>query len=281
MSHLSSPLVSIIVAVFNGAKTLQQCIDSVAQQTYINIELIIIDGGSTDGTVDLLKANQENISYWVSEPDKGIYNAWNKGLTQVKGEWICFLGADDFLWDAQVIELISQQLEKIPSSIRVAYGKIMLLDNDAEPLHLVGDSWGKVQERFKQMMCIPHQGVMHRLSLFDCHGKFDESFRIAGDYELLMRELKTADAAFLLNVVVAGMRQGGISSNPKESLVLLHELRRAQSMHGLPLGRFWVFALVKVYIRLILWKVLGEKLTRKLLDVGRRGMGLQPYWTQT
>lgn len=281
MNSKFSPLITIIVAVFNGAKTLQQCIDSVSQQGYKNIELIIIDGGSTDGTVDVLKKNQEKISYWVSEPDSGIYNAWNKGLIQVKGEWICFLGADDFLWDAHVIERISIQLEKIPLSIRVAYGKIMLLNYDAEPLYLVGDPWEKVQERFKQVMCIPHQGVMHRQSLFDCHGKFDESFRIAGDYELLMRELKTGNACFLINVVIAGMRQGGISSNPNESIVLLNELRRTQNIHGLPLGRLWVSALIKAHIRLILWKFLGEKLTRKLLDVGRRCMGLQPYWTQT
>ena len=281
MSHKSTPLISIIVAVFNGAKTLQQCIDSVAQQTYPNKELIIIDGGSTDGTVGLIKANQDKIAYWISEPDGGIYHAWNKALAHAKGEWICFLGADDFLWDAQVIELMSKQLEKLPSSIRVAYGQVMLLNHDAKPLYLVGDPWEKVKDCFKQMMSIPHQGVIHRHSLFDCHGKFDESFRIAGDYELLMRELKTEDASFLLNVVVAGMRQGGISSNPKGSLILLHEIRRAQNMHGLPLGRLWFFALVRVYIRLILWKVLGEKLTRKLLDVGRRCMGLQPYWTQT
>ena len=96
MKNKSLPLITIIIAVFNGAKTLQQCIDSVAQQSYPNKELIIIDGGSKDGTLDLLKANSEKIDYWVSETDNGIYNAWNKGLAQANGDWICFLGADDF-----------------------------------------------------------------------------------------------------------------------------------------------------------------------------------------
>jgi glycosyltransferase involved in cell wall biosynthesis len=130
MNCETAPLISVIVAIYNGKATLQQCIDSVAQQTYVTKELIIIDGGSTDGTVDLLKANSGQISYWISEPDHGIYNAWNKGLAKAKGEWICFLGADDFFWDAQVLERMAAQLIMIPPDIRVAYSQIMLLNND-------------------------------------------------------------------------------------------------------------------------------------------------------
>lgn len=282
MNIKPAPLITIIIAVFNGAKTLQQCIDSVAQQSYPNKELIIIDGGSKDGTVDLLKANSEKINYWVSEPDNGIYNAWNKGLAQANGDWICFLGADDFFWNTQVLEQMSEQLAKLTSDIRVAYGQIMLLNSDSKPLYLVGEPWVKVKESFKHKMSIPHQGVMHRDSLFDLHGKFDESFSIVGDYELLLRELKVGDAAFMPNVIVTGMRQGGISSNPKLSLVILREVRRAQIMHGqiLP-SRIWLLALMRVYIRMFLWMVLGESLTRKALDFGRRIMGLPVYWTKT
>ena len=119
-----SPLITVIVAVFNGAKTLQHCIDSVAHQSYPNKDLIIIDGGSNDGTVDLLKTNYEQIKYWISEPDKGNYNAWNKGLSQAKGDWICFLGADDYFWDAQVLERMAEPLKKFPPDIRVAYSQI-------------------------------------------------------------------------------------------------------------------------------------------------------------
>jgi glycosyltransferase involved in cell wall biosynthesis len=80
MNLKSAPLISIIVAVFNRAKTLQQCNDSVVKQTDPNKELIIVNGRSKDGTVDLLKANRKQISYWIFESDRGIYNAWNKGL---------------------------------------------------------------------------------------------------------------------------------------------------------------------------------------------------------
>ena len=278
----SSPLITVIVAAFNGAKTLQQCIDSNAHQSYPNKELIIIDGGSNDGTVDLLKVNNEQIKYWISEPDKGIYNAWNKGLLQAKGDWICFLGSDDYFWDARVLERVAEQLEKFPLDIRAAYSQIMLLNNDGEALYPIGEPWGKIKDRFKHVMCIPHQGVMHRRSLFGQHGKFDESFRIAGDYELLMRELKTGDAVFIPDLISVGMRQGGISSDPANTLVTMREFRLAQQMHGQRLpSLIWLVAMARVYVRLLLWRILGEGVTRKVLDLYRRMRGLPSYWTKT
>ena len=201
MNDRPAPLISIIVAVFNGKATLQQCIDSVAQQTWPNRELIVIDGGSNDGTVELLNANREKIAYWISEPDRGIFNAWNKGLAQANGEWICFLGADDHLWDARVLERMAAQLERIPPGIRVAYGQIMMLSAEGQQLYAVGAPWQEAGESFKQYMSIPHPAVMHRKSLFERHGKFDESFHIAGDYEFLLRELKTGVAVFIPDIM--------------------------------------------------------------------------------
>lgn len=278
----SPPLITIIIAVFNGAKTLQQCIDSVAKQTYPNKELIIIDGGSKDGTVDLLEANNNQISYWVSEPDRGIYNAWNKGLDKAGGEWVCFLGADDFFLNISVLEKMSEQLVKLPIEIAVAYGQVELLTFEGASLYAVGEAWGKVKKQFKHKMTLPHQGVMHRSRLFEQHGEFDESFRIVGDYEFLLRELKDRDAVFIPDMILTGMRQGGVSSKPEQSLKILYEIRRAQVKHGqfIP-GLTWIMALFRVYIRVLLWRVLGESLTRKLLDLGRRMIGLPAYWTKT
>jgi len=276
------PLISVITATYNAARFLPDTIRSIRAQSYANIEWIVIDGGSTDATLDLLKANDDMIDYWLSETDRGIYNAWNKGLAQAKGEWICFLGADDYFWDAQVLEQMARQLEKLPAGVRVAYGQIMVANANGEGLYLIGEPWQQVKERFKQVMCIPHPGTMHRRSLFEQHGKFDESFRIAGDYELLLRELKTADAFFIAGVTSTAMRQGGISSIPANSLLQLREVRRAHRMHGqyFP-GRFWLMAMMRVYMRLLLWGVFGERLARKALDLGRRMMGLPPFWTRT
>jgi glycosyltransferase involved in cell wall biosynthesis len=278
MSQKPAPLISIIIAVFNGAKTLQQCIDSIALQTYSNKELIIIDGGSNDGTVDILKANRGKISYCISEPDKGIYNAWNKGLAKARGEWICFLGADDYFWDFQVLEQVSEQLEKLPSSINVAYGQVMIVNKHGDSLYLFGEHWQKVKNRFTQLMSIPHVGTMHRRCLFEQHGMFDESFRIAGDYELLLRELESNDAYFIQEGIVAAMRLGGISLLPVNYLLVIRENRRALEMHGKHLsGWFWMMAIAKAYIKVVLWVVIGERLAMKAITFYRRVKGLQTF----
>jgi len=278
----SPPLISVVIAVYNGSATLRQCLDSVTQQTYAHVELIVIDGGSTDGTVDLIRANAQKVTYWISEPDRGIYNAWNKALTQAKGDWVCFLGADDYLWDTQVLARMAEQLILVPPDIRVAYGQIMLLNSSGKELYAVGEPWAKVKNRFKQAMSLPHQGVMHRRSLFEKHGDFDERFRICGDYELLLRELRFSNAVFVENIIVAGMRVGGISSDPANSLALLREARSAQKKNDLRWpGAIWLLALARTYIRLVFWQLFGDKLSKKMLDIGRRLMGLPPYWTKT
>jgi glycosyltransferase involved in cell wall biosynthesis len=267
----SKPIFSIIVAVFNGAETLQQCIDSVAQQTYPNKELIIIDGNSTDETTDIVKANQEKISYWISEPDQGIYHAWNKGLTKVKGDWICFLGADDYLWNQLVLEKMAEQLQTLSTHIRVAYGRIMIIDSEGNNLYTLGAPWNSIKERFKNFMCIPHPGSMHRRNLFDQHGPFDESFRIAADYEFLLRELPKGDAFFMPDIIVAGMRQGGVSSASVNLLLAYDEIRRAQRMHEhvTPwLLRFTGF--ISVNIRLFLIKIFGEAKVRKIINQSKK-----------
>jgi glycosyltransferase involved in cell wall biosynthesis len=282
MNHKSAPLISVIVAVYNGKETLQQCIDSVTQQTYPNKEMIIIDGGSKDGTVDLLEMNRNKFSYWISEPDSGIYNAWNKGLAQAQGDWICFLGADDYFWDITVLERMAAQLVTLPESIRVVYGQIMLISVDGQPPCPKGESWAVAKGLIMQLMSIPHVGTMHRRSLFEYHGKFDESFRIAGDYELLLRELKTGDAKFIPDIITAGQRIGGISTDNANYWRTMREVWRAQRLHGklLP-GKILLKEISMKYLRLLLWKVFGEKLARKLLDLRRRIKGLPPHWTKT
>lgn len=277
------PLISVVVAVFNAKATLQQCIDSFARQSYAHKELVVIDGASTDGSVELLAANRQLLGYWISEPDSGIYSAWNKALDHAQGEWICFLGADDYFWNDDALALMSEHLQQLAPDIDVAYGEVKVVNAHGSVVHPFGAPWPKVRRRFKQLMSIPHQGTMHRRSLFQRHGRFDESFRIAGDYELLLRELKTAEACFVPNVVVAAMRQGGgISSTPDNAWVVLKETRQAQLKNGLYLpGLYWLLAVVRLGLRFALWRVFGERATRRALDLGRRVMGLPPFWTRT
>ncbi|OYV85677.1 MAG: hypothetical protein B7Z63_05150 [Ignavibacteriae bacterium 37-53-5] len=199
------------------------------------------------------------------------------------GEWIYFLGSDDYFWDVYALEQMSVALQKMPASVNVAYSRINLVNADGRIIHDFGKPWENVKQRFKQGMSIPHQGTMHRRALFEQRGKFDESFRIAGDYELLLRELISEDAWFFPDIIVAAMRQGGgISSVPANSLVVLRESRRAQRKNGLRFpGIIWLISVARLYLRMLLWKMLGERLARKALDLGRRVMGLPPFWTKT
>jgi len=282
MNNSQGPLISIIIATLNNKRTLQQCIDSVAKQTYPNKELIIIDGGSKDGTVNLLEENSDNFGYWISEPDRGVYNAWNKGLVQAKGDWICFIGSDDFFWNENVLDQMVAHLKNLLPSILIAYGQVMRLNAEGHVLHLDGEPWLKAKKRFKQFMSIPHPAVMHRRCLFERWGKFNESFQIAGDYELLLRELKTGNAVFFSDIIAIGVRSGGISTLPNNKIKALREIRRAQRVHGqiFP-SKFFLMSMGKEYFRIFFWKVLGDRLAIKLINFRRRISGLPLYETKT
>lgn len=276
----SAPMISVVVAVFNADKTLEQCLRSISDQTYRYIQLIVIDGGSTDGTLEVIKWFDDKIDYWVSEPDKGIYDAWNKALAKVKGDWVCFLGGDDFFWDPQVLEKVAEYLERLGRDSYVAYGTIMAVNETGEALYSVGQPWSVVGGRFKALMSIPHPGTMHRADLFHKHGKFDASFKIAGDYDLLLRELKNGQATFMENVTVAGVRQGGVSNNPQNVLRAMYEIRRAQVRSGIvfpPL--LWIITVTKVYLRSVLDYTLGHDRADRLLAVVRKCPGVTFNWT--
>src|SRR5262245_53834223 len=157
--------ISVIVAVYNGAATLRQCIDSVANQTYPNRELIVIDGGSTDGTVQILEENASKLTYWESSPDRGIYDAWNKGLDRARGDWICFLGADDYLWSDTVMERIEPHL-RAAAPARVVYGRVAVVNKASEVSRYDGIPWEEARRAFEHTMTIPHPGLLHHRVLF-------------------------------------------------------------------------------------------------------------------
>jgi glycosyltransferase involved in cell wall biosynthesis len=229
----SKPKLSVIVVVLNGAKTLQRCIDSVAEQSYPNKELIIIDGGSSDATVEIIRFNKQHVDSWVSEPDRGIYPAMNKGVERAAGDWIIFLGADDFLMAPDVLAAAAERLATIEPQTRLAYGKVAVV---SEAGKVIG-SWGDFNH---QLDGLPHQGTFHHRSLFQIHGGFDESFRIAGDYELLLRELRSGNAAeFFRDMTVAAFSWGGVSTALTSATAYWIEYARARRLNGLfpyPLG---------------------------------------------
>lgn len=119
----SCPLISIITVTYNAAKTIATTIDSITNQTYQNIEYIIVDGGSEDDTIDIIKKNKDKITQWISEPDKGIYDAMNKGLKMANGDWCIFMGGDDVFYNKQTIKNI---VSHFTNKNNIYYGNVIM-----------------------------------------------------------------------------------------------------------------------------------------------------------
>jgi glycosyltransferase involved in cell wall biosynthesis len=274
------PLISIIVAVRNGEATLDRCLRSIAAQTYPARETIVIDGASTDGTVSVIARNEQGLAHWRSEPDRGIADAWNKGIAAARGQWICFLGADDFLWRADTLERTAVFLERIDPRIKVAYGRVVLVTGSGVELGTFGEPWERAGPLFREVVSFPHQGTFHRRALFEEKGLFDLAFRLGPDYELLLRELKDGVAAFMAEPVVAGMGYGGLTSSPDNALRGLWDIRRAQRKNGIRLGPRWLLSMVKALGRSAVFRLLGRRLGAEVVDLTRLASGKDRFWTK-
>ena len=238
--------VTVIVAVYNGAQTLQACLESIASQTYRNIELIVMDGGSVDGTVEILQRNSQQISYWESASDSGIYHAWNKALAHTTGDWIYFLGADDLFHDDYVLEKFVTLMSAVKVPPLIAYAQIEYCKGDKRTV--LGTPWEEINRTILSTMCIPHQGTFHHKELFSRFGGFSEQYRIAGDYHLLLKSLRYSSPLFLNNFLVADQYAGGMSSNRATRWKVLREFRMAQKELDYPLRIKWVWEYVKAQI---------------------------------
>lgn len=173
---MEKPLISVVTVAYNAVATIEQTILSVINQTYPNIEYIIIDGGSTDGTVNIIKKYMDHIAYWVSEPDKGIYDAMNKGGIRATGTFIQFLNAGDWLENEYVVEKI---FKKNPKNVDVIYGDMIIRRSD-------GIYYAKAQDlsHFKCDFPLFHPSTFISKSIFISH-LFDVSYRISADFKLL------------------------------------------------------------------------------------------------
>ena len=270
--------VSVVVGVKNGAASLQRCLDSIAAQTLGGRETIVIDSASTDGTVELLRDNERSgkVTRFLSEPDTGLYQAWNKALPLARGEWLCFLGCDDAFHDAGALDAL---VAGARGDSRVVYGRINLVTPSGVVAETFGTDWPTARRRFRAGIMIPHPGTLHHRTLFDEHGRFDESFRIAGDYEMLLRELLEREPAFVDRVVV-DMTFGGMSSTPGAIYGTLHEILRARATHGLhgipprlhlSLAAGWLGARIH--------DLLGDNAYRWCADAYRLARGKPRIWT--
>lgn len=228
--------ISVVVAVRDAADVLPRCLDSVIGQEYEDVDLVVIDGGSSDHTVDVIKSRANSMGFWVSEPDDGVYDAWNKALDHVVGEWVCFLGADDRLAQTSVLARLAPYLRDRRE--RVVYGITNVVDGDGRVAWAMGRPWPETRSALTREMSLPNPSLFYRRDLFEAHGRFDATYRIAGDYEFLLRELLTGEAYFV-DEVITEMGAGGISQEPANRVASLREAARARRTHGIPTPPDW------------------------------------------
>lgn len=200
---------SIITVCWNEAASIRQTCESVVSQTCSDFEWIVIDGQSTDGTLDILSEYRSRISCLVSEPDGGIYDAMNKGIQRATGEYLLFLNGGDSLMDSEVLTHVSQAPCK-----DIIFGDIVFMRHDGSTL-IVGHP-DVLPEYFLLKTTLPHQAAFIRRELFNQYGLYNTSLKIAGDFDLFVRFLYVHKVSYFhISRVLSIFREGGISNHPR------------------------------------------------------------------
>lgn len=202
-------MISIITVVRNGVASIEETILSVINQNYFEIEYIIIDGVSTDGTLSVIEKYVDKISTFVSEPDNGIYDAMNKGIKLAKGDWIYFLGADDVLYSKNT--LFNIFIDKSHDNVEVIYGDVMMKQSQ-----ILYDGKFDYEKMSNRSIC--HQAIFYRKEVFDKYGFFNTRYITAADYVFNLKSFCSDYEKWLyVDEVVAVFNQEGISKSRDEN----------------------------------------------------------------
>lgn len=252
-SHNQKILITVITVVFNGDKYLEETIQSVINQHYDNIEYIIIDGGSTDGTLDIIKKYAHAIDYWVSERDKGIYHAMNKGIDLASGEWINFMNAGDRFYDSNALTTIFSHSDL--ENISIIYGNHEVRYPHKKRIAKVGD-----MKKIWQGSQFSHQSTFISAPLHKTH-KFNITNRIGADFEFFYNTSKQDVNYFPVNVIVSSISSGGLS-----------DIKRIDSI----VGRWNVVEKTTKRNLYYIWLVSKEMLKERIkfylnLNIGKHG----------
>lgn len=233
------PVVTIVTVCLNSAGTVLDAVRSVNEQDYPAIEHIVIDGGSTDGTQELIRNAADRLTHLVSEPDGGIYDAMNKGLALARGEFVGYLNADDVLAHP---DCVSRMVAAMASGADACYGDVVYVSNE-RPDRVVR-YWRSGPYRRGQCAtgwAPPHPTLYVRRSVFNRLGGFDASMRVAADFEFALRVLDVhgTSVSYVPDVLVR-MRTGGVSNRNLRGILRGHkELASALQRHGFPSGWAW------------------------------------------
>lgn len=236
--------VSVITVCLNSISTIEKTLQSVQNQSHENLEHIIIDGASTDGTLPLIESYRRDSLVLISERDKGIYDAMNKGVKTSTGDIVCFLNSDDYYSADNVISLVVEKFKKYDLDVCLTDVEFFRSDRQEKTTRLYS---GKLfnPARLAWGLMPPHPGIFSRRSVFDNYGFFDSSFKISGDYEWVVRCFKEKTLRYLhFEMVTVRMQAGGVSNRGLLSAYNLNsEVLRACRQNGIYTN--WIMILSK------------------------------------
>ncbi len=241
--------ISVITVSYNSAKTIADTLDAVAMQTHTDIEHLVIDGASKDGTVEMVLSHANPKIRLISESDKGIYDAMNKGFTQATGEVVGFLNSDDFYADSAVLAKISNAFQD--PAVEACYGDLVYVTQDNSRVVRYWKSNSFTNGDFAKGWCPAHPTFYVRKSVIERLGYFDQSYKLAADIEFMMRYLERGQirAVYIPHVLVR-MRLGGITNQSWKNIVQQNnEIFAALQKNSGPFSRMW-FVANKVVSRL-------------------------------
>ncbi len=231
---------TVITINYNDSAGLEKTVKSVVSQDLPNFEYIVIDGGSTDGTQSLVREHGERVSRFVSEPDRGIYDAMNKGLALASGDVVGFLNADDVFASPLAAARIAQEFAA--KDVDACYGDLVYVGSD-DPSPVIRYWRGGV---YRQGLCAqgwapPHPTFYVRREVYARHGGFNDELRVASDFELALRLLDVAGIPVrYIPEVLVRMRVGGASNGTLRGILRGHQdMAAALRAHGLPAGWGW------------------------------------------
>ena len=246
---MTIPSCTVVIATYNSAKTLEKCLASVFEQT-CHPEVVLIDGASTDGTQLIVNKFIDKIAYFISEPDRGVYDAWNKGLERVTGEWVTFIGSDDYFSDTDSLSRGLAFAGK-DASLGLVYPRINLVDGAGNFVELENYPISDIVGSLRKKMPFTHCGSLHKMSTFNTLGKFSPNFRIAGDYEFILRLSKQNAIGFCEKYQIS-MGNEGLSRTPKTKIVLLKEMLTARRKNKIQGDLFYD---AYVHMKIIIFKL--------------------------
>ncbi|MDD5173891.1 MAG: glycosyltransferase family 2 protein [Candidatus Omnitrophota bacterium] len=258
-SEAGKPLVSIVTPVFNGKQYLEEAIASVAGQTYDNIEHIIIDGGSTDGSLDIIKKHENEVSYWLSEPDSGMYEAVNKGLKIASGDILAYLNSDD-LYCRDTVQMVVECFQGRPD-VELVYGNCDFIGSNSEFLHTrryPEFHWESFISSSRST--IPQPATFWRNTIHKKIGYFDAGLKMCGDFDFYARAGRDC-RFFHIKKSIAKFRVHGasLSSTSKEMIKDEIEIVRKRYAHTGKIhqlfSRYWLELKIKLLNRPLMVKL--------------------------